>query len=83
MLFYKIFLFCSALGNALCNFGRRHCYLKNISVKYFEFRPVVQGRCCFTDISIFSSGDYFVWRSGTICAFLVVVIMRNSSAKLF
>ena len=24
--------------------------MKNISVKHFEFRPVVQGRCCFTDI---------------------------------
>ena len=46
--------------------------MKNISVKHFEFRPVVQGRCCFTDIPIFSSGDsgdHFVWQSGTICAF--------------
>ena len=58
--------------------------MKNISVKYFEFGPVVQGRCCFTDhIPIFSAGDHFVWRSGTICAFVVDVIMRNSSAKLF
>ena len=57
--------------------------MKNISVKYFEFGLVVQGRSCFTGIPIFSSGDYFLWRSGTICAFLVVVIMRNSSAKLF
>ena len=23
--------------------------MKNISVKYFEFGPVVQGRCYFTD----------------------------------
>ena len=57
--------------------------MKNISVKYFEFGPGAQGRCCFTVIPILSSGDDFVWQSGTICAFLVVVIMRNSSAKLF
>ena len=53
--------------------------MKNISVKYFEFGPVVQGRCCLTDIPIFSSGE-FKWQSGTLCAFLAVVIMRNSSA---
>ena len=40
--------------------------MKNISVNYLEFRPVVQGRCCFTDIPIFSSGDHFVWQSGTL-----------------
>ena len=49
--------FCSALLNALCNFGRSHCYMKKHFCKIFEFGPVVQGRCCFTDIPNFSSGD--------------------------
>ena len=57
--------------------------MKNVSVKHFEFRPVVQGRCCFTDIPIFSSGDHFLMAKRNHLCSLVVLIMRNRSVKLF
>ena len=37
----------------------------------------------FNDISIWSSDDFFVQQSGTICAILVEGIMRTNSVKLF
>ena len=37
----------------------------------------------FKDISIQSSGDPFIQRSGTICAVLVEGIIRNNSVKSF
>ena len=40
-------------------------------------------RCRLKIISIWSSGCPFVQLSGTICAFLVKGIMKNSSVNLF
>ena len=48
--------------------------MRNISVKYFEFGPVVQEKMSFKDISYL---PFF------ICAILVEGIMRNISVKLF
>ena len=40
-------------------------------------------RCCFTGLSIFSSGGHFVQRSETILAILVEGHPSNVSVKLF
>ena len=50
---------------------------------YFKFGPVVQEQMLFKDYSIFSSGGHFVWRSGSICAILLEINMRNIHVKLF
>ena len=48
--------------------------MKNISVKHFEFRPVVQGRCCFLQIFpvlalvtiLYGKAEPFVLFGGTV-----------------
>ena len=54
-------------------------YIGTILWNYFEFGPVIQEAIFL----IWSSGDHFVQRSGTICAILVEGIMRNNSVNFF
>ena len=65
--------------NHLCNFGRRHH--EGILGNNFEFGPVVQVEMSFKDISYLELWWPFVHRSETICATLVVNIMRNNSVN--
>ena len=57
------------------------CIMRNNSVKFFEFGPVVWRKCRLKIFLIWISGSPFVRRSGTICVILVEVIMRNNSMK--
>ena len=52
---------------------------RNISVKYFEIRPLVYEKMSFKGFSILSSGGHFVQQSRTILATLVEGHPRNIS----
>ena len=73
---------CSVEWNHLSNFGRGY-YEELFCEIILNLDQWFRGRCLLTIFLICSSGNPFVQRSGTICAILVEVIMRNNSAKLF
>ena len=51
--------------------------MRNNSVKYFEFGPVLQEKVPLTMFLVWKSGGPFVLQSKTICAILVEGIKRN------
>ena len=56
--------------------------MRNKSVNYFEFRPVIK-EMSFKTFFIWSSGHPPVWWSGIICAILKEGIMGNIHVKLY
>ena len=62
----------------MCNFGSGY-HEEQFCEIFFEFGSVVLEEIFL----IWSSGKHFVQPSRTICAIVVVGIMRNNSVKLF
>ena len=66
----------------MCNFGRRH-HEERFCEIILNLDQWFKQSGCFKIFLIWSSGRPFVQLSGTICAILVEVIMRNNSVNLF
>ena len=74
--------FCSAEQNHLCNFGRGY-HEEQFCEIILNLDQWFRRRCVLKIFIIWSSGDHFVQRSGTICAILVEGNIGNYSVKLF
>ena len=74
--------FCSAELNHLCNFGRGY-HEETFCEIILNFDQWFRRRCILKIFLIWSSGDHFVQRRGTICAIVVEGIMRNNSVIFF